>query len=277
MGIFKKNEIKETKEIESVSFENIAGNLKVFENSEFGQLKVLIVDGKEYFPATECAKILGYSDTDQAIRKNCRYPSRRRVPHPQSKDKTIEKNFIPESDLYRLIIKSKLPSAERFEKWVMEEVLPTIRKTGGFVADDDYFLSIYLPNADEPTKMMFKLQCDMIRSLNERIEHDIPLVEFANHVGNTDQLITMAQMAKIARKENIDIGQKRLFQWLRDQKYLQHDNIPYQRFLDQGIFEVKEKHRETDYGPRVYFQTFVTGKGQLYIIKKLREGYSSVA
>jgi prophage antirepressor-like protein len=107
--------------------------LKIFENSEFGKLNVLVIDGKEYFPATECAKILGYSDTDQAIRKNCRYPSRRRVPHPQSKDKTIEKNFIPESDLYRLIIKSKLPSAERFEKWVMEEVLPSIRKHGGYL------------------------------------------------------------------------------------------------------------------------------------------------
>lgn len=274
MGIFKKNEVKETKETESVSFENVAGNLKVFENSEFGQLKVLIVDGKEYFPATECAKILGYSNPRDAVSKHCKGVAKRDVPV----NGIIQtKSYISESDLYRLIIKSKLPSAERFEKWVMEEVLPTIRKTGGFVADDDYFLSIYLPNADEPTKMMFKLQCDMIRSLNERIEHDIPLVEFANHVGNTDQLITMAQMAKIARKENIDIGQKRLFQWLRDQKYLQHDNIPYQRFLDQGIFEVKEKHRETDYGPRVYFQTFVTGKGQLYIIKKLREGYSSVA
>lgn len=107
--------------------------LKIFENSEFGKLSVLVIDGKEYFPAIECAEILGYAKGRNAVSTHCRYALKRGVPHPQNPEKIIEMIFIPESDLYRLIIKSKLPSAERFEKWVMEEVLPSIRKHGGYL------------------------------------------------------------------------------------------------------------------------------------------------
>lgn len=107
-----------------------SNELKIFENSEFGQLKVLIIDGKEYFPATECAKILGYVEPAKAIRTHCKGVSKMDTPI----NGIIQtKSYILEGDLYRLIIKSKLPSAERFEKWVMEEVLPSIRKHGGYL------------------------------------------------------------------------------------------------------------------------------------------------
>ena len=113
----------------------IMNEMKVFNNTEFGELGVLVVEGREYFPATECARILGYKDKTSAIKQHCRWVVKHRVPHPQNPDKTLEMNFIPEGDLYRLIVKSKLPTAEKFEKWVFDEVLPSIRKHGMYVAD----------------------------------------------------------------------------------------------------------------------------------------------
>jgi len=111
-------------------------NLQVFQNSEFGELGIITIDGKEYFPATQCAKTLGYAKPHNAIKQHCRYSLKQGVPHPQNPSKAIEVNFIPEGDLYRLITHSKLPAAERFERWVFDEVLPSIRKTGGYNADD---------------------------------------------------------------------------------------------------------------------------------------------
>jgi prophage antirepressor-like protein len=108
-------------------------NLQVFKNSEFGEIGVLLIDGREYFPATACAKILGYKDATNAIKQHCRWVVKHHLPHPQSPSKTIDMKFIPEGDLFRLITSSKLPAAERFERWVFDEVLPTIRKQGAYI------------------------------------------------------------------------------------------------------------------------------------------------
>jgi anti-repressor protein len=99
-------------------------NLMFFENSEFGKLEILTIDGKHYFPATDCAEMLGYKDSINAIKQHCRWVVKHHVPHPQSPEKKIEKNYIPEGDLYRLIAHSKLPGAEKFESWVFDVVLP---------------------------------------------------------------------------------------------------------------------------------------------------------
>lgn len=109
--------------------------IRVFENSEFGELEVLSEEEKMYFPASACAKKLGYSNPKQAVIDHCRWVVKRDLPHPQNRSKTITMNFIPEGDLYRLIVHSKLPGAERFEKWVFDEVLPSIRRTGGYAPD----------------------------------------------------------------------------------------------------------------------------------------------
>ena len=106
--------------------------MQVFQNSEFGELGVLELEGKPWFPANRCAKVLGYKRPNDALHAHCRYTAKYRIPHPQNPSKEIEVNFIPEGDLYRLITHSKLPAAERFEKWVFDEVLPSIRKTGGY-------------------------------------------------------------------------------------------------------------------------------------------------
>lgn len=111
-------------------------DLQVFQNSEFGELGVLDVSGKPYIPATACAKMLGYANPKDAIKRHCRWGVKHDLPHPQSHGKTLSMNFIPEGDLYRLIVHSKLPAAERFEKWVFDEVLPSIRRTGSYGQPD---------------------------------------------------------------------------------------------------------------------------------------------
>lgn len=105
-------------------------DLKLFSSSEFGELGVLVMGGKEYFPATQCAKILGYKEPEKAIRAKCKGVSKVDTPTAGG-IQTV--NYIPEGDLYRLIISSKLPAAEKFERWVFDEVLPSIRRNGGYV------------------------------------------------------------------------------------------------------------------------------------------------
>lgn len=114
-------------------------------NSEFGKLNILVENGKELFPANDAAKLLGYTNPYGAVQKHCRSLLKREVPHPQSPNKKITVNFISEGDLYRLIIRSRLPAAQKFEKWLFDEVLPELRRTGGYRAK---------PAADLPHQWM---------------------------------------------------------------------------------------------------------------------------
>lgn len=104
--------------------------LMLFNNEEFGEIRGVEIEGKPYVVANDVAKLLGYKNISDAISRHCKYIVKYDIPHPQSNSKTIEVNMIPEGDVYRLIIKSKLPSAQKFEEWVMDEVLPSLRKTG---------------------------------------------------------------------------------------------------------------------------------------------------
>ena len=107
-------------------------NIQIFNNPEFGEIRTVEINGEVWFVGRDIAKALGYAKPEGAIFTHCRHPLKQRVPHPQSLDKTIEVTVIPEGDMYRLISKSKLKSAERFEEWVFDDVLPTIRKTGTY-------------------------------------------------------------------------------------------------------------------------------------------------
>ena len=109
--------------------------METFSSQEFGSVRIIEEDGKYLFCGIDVASALGYSKPRNAITAHCRYALKRGVPHPQAPDKLMEMFFIPEGDVYRLIVQSKLPSAERFESWVFDEVLPTIRKHGAYVTD----------------------------------------------------------------------------------------------------------------------------------------------
>ena len=113
-------------------------DLKVFSNSEFGELGVMVIDGKEYFPAKQCASILGYKDTTNAIKQHCKGVVKHHLP---TNGGTQLVNYIPEGDLYRLIVSSKLPAAEKFERWIFDTVLPSIRHNGGYIANAEELIA----------------------------------------------------------------------------------------------------------------------------------------
>lgn len=248
--------------------------IKIFENNEFGSLRTLTDEhGRIMFCGKDVASALGYSNTKDAIRRHCRWGVKHDLPHPQSPARTIEMVFIPEGDVYRLISHSRLPSAEKFESWIFDEVLPTIRRTGGYVANEDMFVDNYLPFLDESYRNLFRLQMIAINQLNERIRHEKPLVEFANQVANTNNLIDMNAMAKLAREENIPVGRNRLFDRLKRMGVLMSNNLPYQQYIDRGYFAVKESVFEVDGLKKTYQQTLVTGKGQVFIIGLMKKYY----
>lgn len=245
--------------------------LEIFKNKEFGQIRTLEVDEKPYFVASDIAKALGYKRPNDAISAHCRYTVKHSIPHPQSKTKTMDVNIIPEGDLYRLIVNSELPTAEKFESWVFDEVLPSIRKHGAYMTNDviertltdpDYLIQL-------ATALKEERQARLIAE--QKIEEQRPLVEFADKVSNSSNLIDMGKMAKLLKDENINIGRNRLFEWLRKKDILMRNNIPYQRYIDGGYFQVKESTFETPYGTKTQQTTFVTGKGQIYITEKLRK------
>ena len=247
--------------------------VKTFVNEEFGSVRTIEENGRVMFCGKDVALALGYSDTNNAIKTHCKKDGV--VIHHliDSMGRKQGAKFISESNLYRLISHSRLPSAEKFESWIFDDVLPTIRRTGGYVSNEEMFIENYLPFLDEPYRDLFRLQMTAIEKLNERIRHNQPLVEFANQVTGTNDLIDMNAMAKLARAENIPVGRNKLYSWLKRTGVLMSNNLPYQRYIDRGYFAVKESVFEVNGLKKTYRQTFVTGKGQLFIISLLRKYY----
>lgn len=132
-----------------------------------------------------------------------------------------------------------------------------------------------MPYADENTKTLFKLNLQTISQLNNIIAKQKPLVDFAETVSSTKDIIDMNKMAKLLNDEHIPIGRNKLFEWLRTNKILMSNNTPYQKYIDNGYFKIKESTKETAYGTKIFITTYVTGKGQIYIIEKLRKLYKS--
>lgn len=248
--------------------------LQVFNSKEFGNVRTIEENGKVLFCGSDVAKALGYSNISDALNRHCKYIAKHDIPHPQSQSKTIEMIFISEGDVYRLITHSRLPSAEKFEKWVFDEVLPIIRKTGGYVSDDEMFLNTYLPYADEQTRAMFKSTLETVRGLNKKIEQDKPKVLFADSVASSDSTCLIGEVAKLIKQNGVSIGQNRLFDWLRQNGYLisrkgTDYNMPTQKSMELGLFEIKERTLNNPDGSiRITRTPKVTGKGQQYFINK---------
>lgn len=249
--------------------------IKTFKNKEFGTVRTIVKDGEPWFVGKDVAEILGYKETAKAIRTHiCAEDKGVSVLDTPGGQQKI--TLINESGLYSLILGSKLPKAKTFKRWVTSEVLPTIRKTGGYVANDEIFINTYLPNADAQTRELFRLNLSTIRQLNNKIEQDKPLVDFASHIQTSEDCISMNDMAKLATKNGIKIGRTRLFNFLREKKVLGcrdgHKNMPYQRYIDtQPWFQLKESSYIQNGEVRIGLTPMVTPKGQSGIIRMLRK------
>jgi len=244
--------------------------VKTFVNEEFGSVRTIEENGKILFCGSDVAKALGYRRPKDAINAHCKGAVKRRL---LTNGGAQEMKMISEGDVYRLISHSRPPYAEKFEGWIFDDVLPTIRRTGGYVSNEEMFIENYLPFLDEPYCDLFRLQMTAIEKLNERIRNDKSLVDFALHVADSEDLIDMNAMAKLAADKNFNIGRTRLFRWLKEMGVLMSNNLPYQRYIDRRYFVVKESVFEVEGMTKTYQQTFVTGKGQLFIIGLLRKYY----
>lgn len=233
-----------------------------FENHE---VRSLLINDEPYFVGKDVADVLGYADTNQAIRKHIDNEDRltRRFDGTgQSRDMTI----INESGLYSLVLSSKLPSAKKFKRWVTSEVLPALRKTGQYQVKE-------LSGQELMAKALIEAQ-NVLAAKDKQIEEMKPKVVFADAVATSHTSILVGELAKILKQNGIDMGQKRLFAWLREKGYLikrqgTDYNMPTQKAMDLGLFEIKEGSYVNGSGVNITTKTpKVTGKGQQYFINK---------
>ena len=247
--------------------------LKIFENPEFGKIRTTENSGKFLFCGSDVAKALGYLNPRKALSDHCRYVTKCYAPHPQSSNKQIEMSFIPEGDVYRLIAHSKLPNAEKFESWVFDEVLPSIRKHGAYVtpstleqmiADPDTTIQILTALKDERAQRI---------KLEAEAKKNSPKVLFAESVSATSDCVSVGVLAKMICQNGTPIGQNRLFALLRKDGYLMQSgaryNLPTQKSMEMGLFRIKESTiSNPDGGIRLIQTTVVTGRGQEYFINR---------
>ncbi len=247
-------------------------NISTFRNPAFGSVRAVRIDNEPYFVGKDVATILGYKDSSDAIKKHVDNEdklTRRFADSGQNREMYI----INESGLYSLILSSKLPKAKEFKRWVTSEVLPTIRKTGGYVNNTAQFVDSYFGQLNLEQKHALTLMFDESKRMSEQLKEQAPKVLFANAVETAHTSILIGDLAKIIKQNGVDIGQKRLFEWMRQNGYLikggSSKNMPTQRSMDQELFEVKETTiNNPDGSVRVTKTTKVTGKGQTYFINK---------
>ncbi|MFJ8457309.1 phage antirepressor KilAC domain-containing protein [Bacillus paramycoides] len=246
--------------------------LQNFSHDAFGKLEILMKDGKEYFPATYVANLLGYANATEAIKRHCKTEGVAFHEVPTTSG-VQNKKFINEPNLYRLIVKSKLPQAEQFEKWVFEEVLPSIRKHGAYMTDQ--VLEQAVTNPDFAIGLLTKLkeEKEKLAAAQQQIVQQQPLVTFAEACMQSDKALKVSEVAKLAAKHGIKTGQKRLFATLREWGLIfKNKNEPTQKAIDSGYFEVVQGVREKPNGENFTWLTpYVTSKGQAYIIDRLKK------
>lgn len=241
--------------------------LQIFENEQFGEVRTIEEDGKILFCGSDCAKALGYTNSRKALGDHCKGVTKRSTPTAGGNQ---EMSFIPEGDLYRLITHSKLPAAEKFESWVFDEVLPSIRKHGMYATDE----LINDPDLLISVAQELKKEKELRRELQEKVEQDKPKTLFADAVSASSTSILIGELAKILKGNGYDTGEKRLFAKLREEGYLikrkgTDYNMPTQKSMELGLFEVKETAiTHADGHVTVNKTTKVTGKGQQYFIDK---------
>ena len=244
-------------------------DIQIFKNPEFGEIRTIEQDGEPWLVGKDVAQALGYQNGSRDINR-----------HVDEDDRSVteimtvlgKRNFviINESGLYSLVLGSKLPTAKKFKRWVTSEVLPSIRKTGGYIAGQESMSdSELMPKA----LLVAKRQID---AKTAQIEEMTPKAVFADAVAASKTSILIGELAKILRQNGVeDMGQQRLFEWMRNNGFLirrkaTDRNMPTQRAIEQGLMEVKETtichsdgHTSISKTPKV------TGKGQVYFVNRL--------
>lgn len=250
-------------------------DIQIFNSKEFGDVRALELNGAPWFVGKDVAEALGYGSGKSLANAVSK--------HVDEEDKGVTEMMTPggvqkviiinESGLYSLVLSSKLPSAKKFKHWVTSEVLPTIRRHGAYMTEEALEKAITEP--DFLIRLATQLKEEKAKRLEaeRQIEADRPKVTFANAVNVSKDGMLLGILAKLLHQNGVDIGQKRLFQWMRDKGYLMKNgtdkNMPTQKARELGLFKVKERAIDNPDGSvRLTRTTLVTGKGQEYFINK---------
>lgn len=255
-------------------------DIQVFNNPEFGEIRTVEINNEPWFVGKDVAVILGYSNPQKAIRD-----------HIDEDDRTVNESFtvngtaialINESGLYSLVLSSKLPTAKKFKRWVTSEVLPSIRKHGAYMTPETLEKMVLTPDFGIRLLTELKAEQDKRKALEATVEEQKPHVLFSNAVSASKTTILIGALAKLLKQNGINIGQNRLFEWLRQNGFLvkrgDNRNMPTQKAMEMGLFEVKESCHLNSNGCNVITKTtVVTGKGQCYFINRFLGKQNGVA
>ena len=248
----------------------IDNEIQIF-NFENNEIRTLNIDGKPYFVGKDIADILEYSNPQKALRD-----------HVDEEDKTVNESFtvngtkavlINESGLYSLILSSKMPNAKKFKRWVTSEVLPAIVHKGVYMTDKKAY-DITHDRSGATLADLLQQAADQLKQKDIQIAEMKPKALFADAVATSNRSILVGELAKLIRQNGVDIGQNRLFTWLREHGYLikrkgTDYNMPTQKAVAMGIFQIKETSITHSNGTVTLTKTAkVTGKGQQYFINK---------
>ena len=249
-------------------------NLMVFNNVEFGEVRTVEVEGKIYFVAKDVAVALGYSNPQKAIRDHCKGVNETLLPTKGGKQSV---KIIQEGDIYRLIVRSKLESAEKFERWVFDEVLPSIRQNGGYIMTDEN-----MSDEEIMARALLVAQAT-IEKKNKELEEKEKQIQVLEPKANAyeefldrDGLIDVESFSKCLGIEKL--GRNNMYKWLRDSKILMSNNIPYQQFINQKFFVIKPNGYHKVHGEIIEdFKSMITKKGIDYLLKRLKkDGYIQI-
>lgn len=240
------------------------GELQIFNNAEFGQIRTITRDNEPMFCLVDVCRILEIKNA-----RDCKNRLKQDgvvcTDIIDSLGRTQMANFINESNLYKLIFQSRKDSAERFTDWVTEEVIPSIRKSGGYIAGQEE-----MSDSELMAKALLVAQ-RQIEERNKQIEVMKPKADFFDAVTDSKTAFSMNEVAKVLDYKGI--GRNKLFEFLREQKILDRYNVPYQRYVDCGWFRVIEQKYMKDGEPVVTTKTLVYQKGVDAIRRKLQVVY----
>lgn len=260
-----------------------------FKNEDFGEIRTMLVDGVPYFVGRGVALALGYAKPRNAILQHVDNEDALKQGIPDSQGLIQQTTLINESGVYSLIFSSKLETAKSFKKWVTSEVLPSIRKSGSYSVIPSYQIDDPIKRAEkwieeQKEKKALEVKVGELsaenKELEKRIEEDTPKVIFAMAVTESKRPCLVAELAKIICQNGMEIGQNRLFKWLRKKGYLgtkgEYYNQPMQHYVEAGLFEIKKRTITKPNGDLITVSTpLVTGKGQVYLVNKFLKEYVS--
>lgn len=254
-------------------------DMQVFTNNMFGQVRVIQREGEPWFVAADVCKSLEIGNSRQAVARLD--DDEKGVISTDTLGGQQQVTIVNEPGLYTLVLGSRKPEARLFKRWITHEVIPAIRKTGGYIAgeksmtDEELMAKALLmaQNKIQQRDERIKALEHSNTALEAKVEADAPKVLFADSVAASNQSILIGELAKILRQNGIEIGQNRLFERLRKEGYLgthgEYYNIPTQRAMDLKLFEIKKRAINSPDGRNIVSTTVkVTGKGQQYFVNR---------